>query len=100
MAGLDWRASGRPTQYAPCKAAALVEVIGVSWIVGVGCPADLDMAFDLGMAHPVEFEQTALSLSQSDVDAEVPLISGGREVLSALPGRRFGGVSSLGPQPE
>ena len=78
------RASG--LAYAPGKTTALGEVLSVAWVVGVGCPPDLDMTFDSGAGHPVKGEHTARSLLPVDPYAEKPLLSRRREVFMLLPG--------------
>src|SRR5216683_2402494 len=40
--------------YAPRKTAALLEVFGVALVIGIGCPPDLDMAFNHGTSQQVE----------------------------------------------
>ena len=48
--------------YAPGKAPALGEVLGVAWVIGVGGPPDLEVTFDGRAGHPVEAEHAALAL--------------------------------------
>src|SRR3954464_5981454 len=90
----------RASQHAPCKAAALLEIIGVRRIIGIGSTTNLDMAFDFGLGHPVELENTASTLCQTDSDAKGPPASACGEVLALLPVDGFGGVSSFSPLPE
>ena len=72
----------------PGEAATLLEVVGIDWVVRVGFALDLNVAFNLGAGHPIEFKHFALSIGQTDGDAKVP--TGG------VPG----GVSSFNPAPE
>ena len=70
----------------PDEAATLLEVVGVDGIVGIGLPFDLDVAFNLGAGHPIEFEHFALSVGQADGDAKVPTVGVPGEVPLLSPG--------------
>ena len=79
---------GRPRlPNSPDEAATLLEVIGVGFIIGIGCPSDFYVAFDLGAGHPVEFEHFALSAGQTDGDAKSPTVLVSEEVPLFSPGR-------------
>ena len=45
--------------YAPDKTAALVEVFGVAWVVGVSCPPDFEMALDYRAGQPIDRQHVA-----------------------------------------
>src|ERR1051325_1425154 len=84
----------------PHEAATLLEVCGVGGIGGIGFAFDLDVAFNLGAGHPIEFEHCALSVGPPDGDAKVPTIGVLGEVPVFPPSGRFVGVSSFSPAPE
>jgi len=85
--------------YAPGKASALGEVLGVAWVVGVGGSPDLEVTFDGGAGHPIEPEHAALALFGMVADAKAPVVPCRGEVFSLLPGQGFVGVASVNPAP-
>ena len=79
---------GRPRlPDSPDEAATLLEVIGVGFIIGIGCLSNFYVAFDLGAGHPVEIEHFALSVGQADGDAKVPAVAVPGKVPLFSPGR-------------
>ena len=90
--------SAAPTPVA--KLAALPEVLGVTWVVGVCFPADFDVALDFGAGGLIEGQHLAGALLLGEPDAEEPALARCREVLAHLPAGGLGGVASFGPAPE
>ena len=72
-----------PSANAPGKAPALLEVLGVLRVVGLGLPFDLNMAFNAGAGQTVELEHAALA-PPLDWDAETPSLSRRGEVFALL----------------
>ena len=82
---------------APTRTAALFEVSRVVRIVGIGGPANFDMASDGGAGGSVKGEDFCVALLLGEPDAEEPCFARCREVLALLPGGGFVGVASFGP---
>lgn len=78
-------------------ATTLLEVLGVVRVVGVGHPADLNMALDGRAGGCVKGEYWTRTVSLGPPDAEEPRFSRRREVLASLPGGRLVRVASFGP---
>ena len=72
----------------------------VANVVGVGCPPDLDMAFDGGADHPTKGEHAATALTGMDSHAEPPVVPRRGEVFTLQPGGGFLGVASADPAPQ
>jgi len=85
---------------APSKAVALGKGLGVAWVVGVGCPPDLEVAFNSGAGQLVKGEHAALALFGVVADAEVPTSPCRGEVFALQPGGGFLGVASAYPAPQ
>ncbi len=59
----------------PAFGSAGLEVSGVLWVVGVGGPADFDMAFDSGAGGFIQGEYAAMALFLGKPDAEEPVFA-------------------------
>src|ERR1700693_3616422 len=70
---LGRRCVSRRRSPAPPFGAARLEVSSVVWIVGVGGPADFDMALDFGSGGFIPGEGLALALVLGAPDAEGPV---------------------------
>src|SRR2546427_6093277 len=47
-----------PISYAPNETAALLEVFGVAWVVGVSCPPDFEMALNCRAGQPIDRQRS------------------------------------------
>ena len=82
---------------APAIAVALLEVVEVVRVVGIGGPTDFNMALNGCAGGGIEREHLASALPGFEPDAEEPRFGCRREVLAFLPGSRLIGVASFGP---